>query len=67
MDCPPVSIVSMYQMCYPKYMNECRSIHLLTWYESNNTFIVHKVPIIFGGNGEENSWSREDTKVLLHE
>jgi hypothetical protein len=61
-DCPPVSIVSMYQMCYSKYMNEFNSIHLLTGYESNNTFIVHKVPTIFGGNGEEKSWSRGDNK-----
>ena len=67
MDCPPVSIVSIYQMCYLKYMNECSSIHLLTGYESNNTCIVHKVPTIFGGNGEEKSRSRGDKKVLLHE
>ena len=31
------------------------SIHLLTGYEGNSTFIVPKIPTIFGGNAEENS------------
>ena len=35
-------------------------IHLLTGYESNSTFIVPKVPTIFQGNTEENSWYRGD-------
>jgi hypothetical protein len=36
------------------------SIHLLTGYEGNSTLIVPKVPTIFRGNTEENSWYRED-------
>jgi hypothetical protein len=36
------------------------SIHLLTGYEGNSTFIVPKVPTIFRGNAEENSWYRGD-------
>ena len=37
-------------------------IHLLTGYEGNSTFIVPKVPSIFRGNAEENSWYRGDNK-----
>ena len=59
-DCHPVAIVSTYQMCYLKYMNECNSIHLLTGYEGNNSFIVPKVPSIFRGNADDNSWYRGD-------
>jgi len=36
------------------------SIHLLTGYEGNSTFIVSKVPTIFRGNAEKNSWCRGD-------
>jgi hypothetical protein len=43
------------------------NIHLLTEYEGNSTFIVPKVPTIFRGNAEENSWYRGDIKVLLPE
>jgi hypothetical protein len=35
-------------------------IHLLNGYEGNSTFIVPKVPTIFRGNAEENSWYRGD-------
>jgi hypothetical protein len=35
-------------------------IHLLTGYEGNSTFIAPKVPTIFRGNAEENSWYRGD-------
>jgi hypothetical protein len=34
------------------------NIDLLTGYEGNITFIVPKVPTIFRGNAEENSWYR---------
>jgi hypothetical protein len=43
-------------LCYTK----SNIIHLLTGYEGNNTFIVPKVPTIFRGNTEENSWYRGD-------
>jgi hypothetical protein len=36
------------------------SIHLLTGYEGNSTSIVPKVPTIFCGNAEDNSWYRGD-------
>ena len=39
---------------------EVNSIHILTGYEGNSTFIVPKVPTIFRGNVEENSWYRGD-------
>ena len=39
-----------------------RIIHLLTGNESNNTFIVPKVPSIFWGNAEENGCYRGDNK-----
>jgi hypothetical protein len=42
-------------------------IHLLTGYEGNSTFIVPKVPTIFRGNAEGNSWYRGAIKVLLPE
>jgi hypothetical protein len=35
-------------------------VHLLTGYEGNSTFVVSKVPTIFRGNAEENSWYRGD-------
>jgi hypothetical protein len=43
------------------------SIHLLTGYEGtcNSTFIVSKVPTIFRGNAEENSWYRGDNKSAI--
>jgi hypothetical protein len=40
------------------------SIHLLTGYEGNSTFIVSKVPTIFRGNAEEKSWYRGDNKSV---
>jgi hypothetical protein len=40
-------------------------IHLLTGYEDNSTFIVPKVPAIFRGNAEENSWYRGDNKSAI--
>jgi hypothetical protein len=40
-------------------------IHLLTGYEGNSTFIVPKVPTIFQGNAEENSWYRGDNKSAI--
>jgi hypothetical protein len=39
---------------------EINIIHLLTGYEGNSTFIVPKVPTIFRGNAEENSWYTGD-------
>ena len=42
-------------------------IHLLTGYEGNSTFIALKVPTIFRGNAEGNSWYRGAIKVLLPE
>jgi len=47
--------------------NPYNIIHLLTGYEGNSTFIVPKVPAIFRGNAEENSWYRGKIKVLLPE
>ena len=41
------------------------SIHLLTGYEGNSTFIVSKVPTIFRGNAEEKSWYRGDNKSAI--
>jgi hypothetical protein len=32
----------------------------MTGYEGNSTFIVPKVPTIFRGNAEDNSWYRGD-------
>jgi hypothetical protein len=43
----------------------CNSIHLLTGYQGNSTFIVPKVPTIFRGNAEENSWYRGDNKSAI--
>jgi len=40
-------------------------IHLLTGYEGNSTFIIPKVPTIFRGNAEENSWYRGDNKSAI--
>jgi hypothetical protein len=37
-------------------------IHLLIGYGGNSTFVIPKVPTIFRGNAEENSWYREDNK-----
>jgi hypothetical protein len=37
----------------------------LTGYEGNSTFIVPKVPTIFWGNAEENSWYRGDNKSAI--
>ena len=34
------------------------SIHILTGYEGNSTFIVPNVPTIVRGNAEDNSWYR---------
>jgi hypothetical protein len=42
-------------------------IHLLTGYEGYSTFIVPKVPTIFRGNAEDNSWYRGENEVLLPE
>ena len=39
---------------------QVNSIHLLTGYEGNSTFIVPKVRTIFRCNAEENSWYRGD-------
>jgi hypothetical protein len=41
------------------------SIHLLTGYEDNSTFIVPKVPTIVRGNAEDNSWYRVDNKSAI--
>jgi len=41
------------------------SIHLLTGYEDNNTFIVPKVPAIVQGNTEDNSWYRGGNKSAI--
>jgi hypothetical protein len=35
-------------------------LHLLTGYDGHSTFIIPKVPTIFGGNAEDNSWYRGD-------
>ena len=37
----------------------------MTGYEGNHTFIVPKVPIIFRGNAEENSWYRGDNTSVI--
>jgi hypothetical protein len=37
----------------------------MTGYEGNRTFIVPKVPIIFRGNAEENSWYRGDNTSVI--
>ena len=35
-------------------------LHLLTGYDGHSTFIIPKVPTIFRGNAEDNSWYRGD-------
>ena len=46
-------------------MGRVNSIHLLTGYEGDNTFIVPKVPTIVWGNAEDNSWYRGDNKSAI--
>ena len=41
------------------------SIHLLTGYEGYSTFIVPKVPTIFRGYAEDNSWYRVDIENAI--
>jgi hypothetical protein len=51
----------MLVLCLTKNKSD-DSIHLLTGYEGNNTFIVRKVPTIIWGNAEENNWYRGENK-----
>ena len=44
---------------------DANSIHLLTEYEGNITFIVSKVPTIVRGNAEHNSWYRGDNESAI--
>ena len=41
------------------------TVHLLTGYEGNSTFIIAKVPTVVWGNAEDNSWYRGDNESVI--
>jgi hypothetical protein len=51
----------------PRRSGRVNSIHLLTGYSGNSTFIVPKVPTIVRGNAEDNSCYRGDNKSDITE